>query len=395
MAYSGSRLEAIENDYKVIVNDPSTNIASQTQFIQMANLAQRAIAKAGLWKKEAVISTILSQESYDLAALIGSPSTTSAWNAAPVMTANNVPASRVVALSDSAGADAAAGTNYAYKAMDNSVAADNGCRSNATPTALAPIYFTLDLGANQSAIFDAFDIVSWSNASADTRAYPAAFSFWGSNESAPAAQTDADWTQINKRGGTTWTAQTDPGTGTARRYYTDNATPYRHYRLKITDRCGTNAYVAMGELKLYAIIPNLVQPYSARWYDDDYLMQECQSWSHFREEADAWDGTTGTPLNYFIQTGKLYLAPAPDASTANAVYIWHSYVPTALDLTNNVTPEIPPGFDDAYTFKAAELYFRRTRDWDAAREYQGLAAMELVKLRSAMGNNQFASTPYR
>lgn len=168
----------------------------------------------------------------------------------PTMTANNLPAPNVVALKDNAGANAEAGAGYeAFEGMDGSVAADNGTRSNAAPTAPAPIYFTVDLGEGVTLAVNKFRISSFSNASADIRAFPKAFTFWGSNGAAPAAQTDGDWTALT--GSSAWTAETDPGAGFAKEYYVNNATGYRHYRLKITDRTGVNAYVAIGELEFF------------------------------------------------------------------------------------------------------------------------------------------------
>lgn len=168
----------------------------------------------------------------------------------PLMTANNAPAANVVGLWDNAGANAEAGAGFeAFEAMDGSVAADNGTRSNAAPTAIAPIIWTLDNGAGVTLIVNKFRITSFNNASADVRAFPKAFTFWGSNELAPAPQTDANWTQLS--GDSTWTAETDPGAGLCKEYYVYNATAYRHYRLKITDRTGVNAYVAIGELEFF------------------------------------------------------------------------------------------------------------------------------------------------
>jgi hypothetical protein len=170
----------------------------------------------------------------------------------PVMTANNAPSPNVVGLFDNTGANAEAGAGYeAFRAMDGSVAANNGTRSNATPTALAPIYFILDLGEGNGIAANKFRFASYSNADANVRAFPKAFTFWGSNEAAPDPQTDADWTQLPSAG-LTWTAETDPGAGASREYYATNATVYRNYRWSITDRNGSNAYVALGEVELFA-----------------------------------------------------------------------------------------------------------------------------------------------
>jgi hypothetical protein len=70
MAYAGSRLEAIENRVKALWNDDSGRFYSQTQFLLLANMAQAAMASAGLWVKETAINTVAAQESYDLNALI-------------------------------------------------------------------------------------------------------------------------------------------------------------------------------------------------------------------------------------------------------------------------------------------------------------------------------------
>lgn len=166
------------------------------------------------------------------------------------MTANNAPSPNVVGLFDNAGANAEAGAGFeAFEAFDASVAADNGTRSNAAPTGIAPIILTFDTGVGNGIRLNMFDFVSFNNASADVRAFPKAFTIWGSNLAGPAPQTDADWTEIT--GDATFTAETDPGAGVAKRFHLNNAVSYRHIRFKFTDRNGVNAYLALGEVYLY------------------------------------------------------------------------------------------------------------------------------------------------
>lgn len=174
----------------------------------------------------------------------------STTNLAPTMTANNLPAPNVAGLFDNAGANAEAGAGYeAFEAYDNSTAADNGTRSNAAPTALAPIILTLDLGAGNGIRLNKYRFYSFNNADANVRAFPKAWTVWGSNGAAPAPQTDADWTAIT--GDATWTAETDPGAGGAIDCYLNNVTSYRHIRFKFTDRNGANAYMALGSVYLF------------------------------------------------------------------------------------------------------------------------------------------------
>jgi hypothetical protein len=170
----------------------------------------------------------------------------STTNVAPTMTANNAPSPYVVRLVDSSGNNAEAGAGYeAYKAMDGSIATDNGTRSGAAPTALAPVYYGVTLSA--ATCINKYRFVSWANASADIRAYPKAWTLWGSNVASPTWHTDTDWTQIG-----TQSAVSDPGSGVYAEYALTNGTAYLHYRWKFTDRNGSNAYMALGEIVLIA-----------------------------------------------------------------------------------------------------------------------------------------------
>ena len=70
MAYSGSRLERIENSVRDLSNDDDSLFMGQTtQFIRFVNQVQRQIAHAGYWKKETSFDATTSEE-YDLSTLI-------------------------------------------------------------------------------------------------------------------------------------------------------------------------------------------------------------------------------------------------------------------------------------------------------------------------------------
>ncbi|AFM25978.1 DUF5000 domain-containing lipoprotein [Desulfomonile tiedjei] len=166
-----------------------------------------------------------------------------------VMTSNNAPSPYVVTARDSNNANAEAAGFEAFKAMDGSTATDVGFRSNAAPTSFAPIYWAIDLGAGDARVINRFRFVSFSNADINVRAYPRAFTFWGSNEVSPAYNTDVGWTQLV--GSTPWNFENDTGSTSARDYHVRNAAAYRHYKWKITDRNGTAAYTALGEIHLF------------------------------------------------------------------------------------------------------------------------------------------------
>ncbi|MBI5248432.1 MAG: hypothetical protein HY912_02960 [Desulfomonile tiedjei] len=170
-------------------------------------------------------------------------------NSAPVMTANNVPSPYSVTARDSSNNNAETEGFEAYKAVDGSIASDNGFRSNAVPGSVAPIFWAIDFGSGNAKIINKFRLSSFSNADANVRAFPKAFTLWGSNVTSPAYNTDADWVQVT--GPTSWVAETDPGTGGCREYYLTNSSAHRHYRFKITDRNGSNAYTAIGEILLF------------------------------------------------------------------------------------------------------------------------------------------------
>jgi hypothetical protein len=166
-----------------------------------------------------------------------------------VMTANNAPSPYVVTARDCNNANAEAAGFEAYKAMDGSSVTDVGFRSNAAPTSPAPIYWAIDLGGDGARVINRFRFVSFSNTDINVRAYPRAFTFWGSNEASPAYNTDVGWTQLV--GSSSWSTENDPGSLSARDYHVRNARSYRHYRWTITDRNGTAAYTALGEIHLF------------------------------------------------------------------------------------------------------------------------------------------------
>jgi hypothetical protein len=168
---------------------------------------------------------------------------------APTMTTDALPSPYVCSLTDAAGLNAEVAGQEAFKAYDGSLAADNGVRSNALPTGIAPMYLCLDLGSGNSIRLNKFRLGSYNNASADVRAFWKAFTVWGSNVASPTKNTDGDWTQLT--GDAAWTAEVDPGPGFENEYYLNNAMAYRWIRFTITDRTGVSAYCAMGSIKLY------------------------------------------------------------------------------------------------------------------------------------------------
>jgi hypothetical protein len=163
-------------------------------------------------------------------------------NSAPTMTSNNAPSPYAVAATNEASGF------EAFKAMDNSTGADNGWRSTAAPSGGAPISWVLD--TSTGLIINKYRFVSFNNASADVRAFPKAWTVWGSNLAAPNKDNDADWTSITMASPAT--VETDPGAASSREYYLNNAVNYRWYRWKFSDRNGVNTYVALGSIYLYA-----------------------------------------------------------------------------------------------------------------------------------------------
>jgi hypothetical protein len=171
-------------------------------------------------------------------------------NVAPTaMTANSSPSPFVVALRDKNGANAEAVGFEAYRGFDGSLAVSNGIRSNAIPTPSDPIYLTLDFGSGNAKAINRFWFHSFYSTDVNVRAFPKAFTLWASTIESPTVNTDADWTQLT--GLSSWTAETDPGNIVPKEYCVNNTITFRHYRWKITDRNGSNAYVAFGEVKLF------------------------------------------------------------------------------------------------------------------------------------------------
>ena len=125
----------------------------------------------------------------------------------------------------------------------------SGANLRFQPTANYPLFLTLDLGAANAAAINSFGFTS-----KNVSSFPGAFTFWGSNEAAPAEYTDTDWTQINKVGGTGWSSETVAAAGVTRRFDATNATTYRWYRWKFTDVAATSpAYVLeLSDIQLYA-----------------------------------------------------------------------------------------------------------------------------------------------
>jgi hypothetical protein len=169
----------------------------------------------------------------------------------PTMTANNLPAPYVVGLYDSAGANAEAGAGYeAFKAMDGLVVSDNGTRSNAAPTALAPIYFVIDAGVgNTLPPFNKYRFTSFNNADANVRAFPKAWTVW-EDDGTHDIHTDNGWTQVTMSAAAT--SETDPGASFSREYYLSATTTPRRRKWKFTDRNGANAYMALGEVAFFS-----------------------------------------------------------------------------------------------------------------------------------------------
>jgi hypothetical protein len=267
----------------------ATRIIAETDFqLQAISRYVTAVGSAGTGTLEVYSDSTAIEPNGDLNG--------SVTNSAPTMNANNAPSPNVVGLWDKNGNNAEAGAGYeAYKAMDGSTAADNGTRSNAAPTGSDPIIYTLDLGAGNSKAINKFRFVSWNNGDANVRAFPKAFTFWGSNAASPAPQTDGDWVQLT--GSSSWTAETDPGAAYAREYRVNNANVYRHYRWKFTDRNGSNSYMGLGEIQIVEAAADVAPGASLK------VLGALSSGS----SADVWTRLSTADSNrYRLERGKTY-----------------------------------------------------------------------------------------
>ena len=159
-----------------------------------------------------------------------------------------------VGIWDNTGANAEAVGYEAYKLFDHDHSGSNGGRSNAAPSAGAPIYITRDEGAGNSIIIPRYNFRPLNIADVNARAFPASWTFWGSNNASPAPQTDGDWTEIT--GGDVTAGVYDPGgvsyASSFLSFANNYTTPYRHHRWKVTSRSGANAYFSLGEIDLFS-----------------------------------------------------------------------------------------------------------------------------------------------
>lgn len=128
----------------------------------------------------------------------------------------------------------------ASKAIDGSVAADNGWRSTSPPSGGSPQDYIIDFGPGVSLKINKILIFSFNNPDANVRAYPLAFAI-------AFDQSDENWQTI-----ITVTDQVDPGPGGAAQFHGINGTGSRRMRIRITDRNGVNGYCSIGEIKVFA-----------------------------------------------------------------------------------------------------------------------------------------------
>ena len=224
-------------------------------------------------------------------------------NVAPAMTSNSTPSPYVVGLWDSTGANAETSGYEAYLGMNGSNASGAGVRSTAAPTSAAPIYYTVDFGSGNALVINRFRFCPFMNSDSDVRAFPKAWTFWGSNAESPTVDTDDDWTEIV--GASAWTAVTDFANNSLNAfsdYPVTNGTAYRHYRWKITDRNGSSDYVSLGAIQVFeaqmASAPGaLLQPFGTTavgsvadtWirhtFDSCQLQRQVPYWIVFAGEA--------------------------------------------------------------------------------------------------------------
>lgn len=134
----------------------------------------------------------------------------------------------------------------AFKAFDNAKTADNGWRSTAAPTGVAPQALVRDLGAGNERAFNRARLFTYHNSDANVRCFPRTFTI-------DADQNDNNWVNL-----VTVAAEDDPnrtgdgGAACFRQYTWTNTTAYRRYRINITARNGSGDYVSIGEFELFA-----------------------------------------------------------------------------------------------------------------------------------------------
>ncbi len=86
---------------------------------------------------------------------------------------------------------------------------------------------------------------------------PKAWTLYGSNnDSAYGASSDVDWVVIDSHSGeTSWTQGSSNITPEDRTYFCGNSTAYRYYRLKVTERVGSNNYFELVQLEYFSAPP--------------------------------------------------------------------------------------------------------------------------------------------
>jgi hypothetical protein len=132
----------------------------------------------------------------------------------------------------------------AHKAFNHTASADDGWRSTATPTGGSPQALIRDLGAGNEQAFNRFRLWTFSSSDANVRAFPKTFTI-------DADQNDNNWVTL-----VTVASETAVGWNASGQNFREhtciNPTAYQRYRINITDRDGTNAYVSIGELEMFS-----------------------------------------------------------------------------------------------------------------------------------------------
>jgi len=144
----------------------------------------------------------------------------------PDMTSNTAPSPFIASDSENTQA------NQAYRAFDRE---DTDWRSDGTPTPSSPKSLAFDFGSGAGVIINKYRLKGGIGWLGSERSFPRDFKLQGSNNSSAAAS-DSEyangWTDLDIRNDID-----DPGRLTWSPYFTFfNATPYRKYRLRITER---------------------------------------------------------------------------------------------------------------------------------------------------------------
>ena len=115
-----------------------------------------------------------------------------------------------------------------------------------------PLRIDYDFGKGNEQVVNAYRI--WS---AWRQRAPKDWTLYGSNDSvAYGASSDDGWVAIGSYSGeTSWTQDSSNITPESRFYTCDNTTAYRYYRLKVTERVGSNGYFEMVQLEYFCATP--------------------------------------------------------------------------------------------------------------------------------------------